>query len=217
MPSAQIAHPNRFLQTSHFIVVYQRRDTLCRSISKICFHTPDGAGNNPEQSVHPFSAQQDLCPSALHWQSVVYHSRNGYIRGFPRRPRTLRSEHIRFIFHSALLHIEDIELFEAARFHSFLSVQNIVPDLVEHNDAFHHRMQIVFYEDKSVAHQNLIGSTLPFEIHGDDFDAKLTGDPVRISRGERIDQPICRLYDLQSLNIQERTPPSACFGNSILT
>ena len=65
MPSAQIAHPNRFLQTSHFIVVYQRRDTLCRSISKICFHTPDGAGNNPEQSVHPFSAQQDLCPSAL--------------------------------------------------------------------------------------------------------------------------------------------------------
>lgn len=129
----------------------------------------------------------------------------------------LRSEHIRFIFHPALLHIEDIELFEAARFHSFLSVQNIVPDLVEHNDAFHHRMQIVFNEDKSVTHQNLIGSTLSLKIHGDDFDAKLTSDPVRISRAERIDQPICCLYNLQSLNIQERTPPSAYFGNSILT
>ena len=82
---------------------------------------------------------------------------------------------------------------------------------------YRRRMQIVFNEDKSVTHQNLIGSTLPLEIHGDDFDAKLTGDPVRISRAERIDQPICRLYDLQSLNIQERTPPSACFGNSILT
>lgn len=124
----------------------------------------------------------------------------------------LRSEHIRFVFHSAFLHIEDIELFEAARFHGFLSVQNIVSDLVEHNDAFHHRMQIVFNEDKSVTHQNLIGSTLPFEIHGDDFNAKLTGDPVRISRAERIDQPICCLYNLQSLNIQERTPPSAYFG-----
>lgn len=112
---------------------------------------------------------------------------------------------------------EDIELLEAACFHGFLSVQNIVSDLVKHNDVFHRRMQIVFNEDKSVTHQNLIGSTLPLEIHGDDFDAKLTGDPVRISRAERIDQPICRLYDLQSLNIQERTPPSACFGNSILT
>lgn len=129
----------------------------------------------------------------------------------------LRSKHIRFILHTALLHIEDIELFEAACFHGFLSVQNIVSNLVEHNDAFHHRMQIVFNEDKSVTHQNLIGSTLPFEIHGDDFDAKLTGDPVRISRAERIDQPICCLYDLQSLNIQERTPPSAYFGNFILT
>lgn len=47
--------------------------------------------------------------------------------------------------------------------------------------------------------------------------AKLTGDPVRISRSERIDQPVCRLYDFQGLNIQERTPPSAYFGNSILT
>ena len=129
----------------------------------------------------------------------------------------LRSEHICLVFHPALLHIEDIELLEAACFHGFLSVQNIVSDLVKHNDVFHRRMQIVFNEDKSVTHQNLIGSTLPLEIHGDDFDAKLTGDPVRISRAERIDQPICRLYDLQSLNIQERTPPSACFGNSILT
>ena len=86
----------------------------------------------------------------------------------------LRGEHIRFVFHPALLHIEDIELFEAACFHGFLSVQNIVSDLVEHNDAFHHRMQIVFNEDKSVTHKSLIGSTLPFEIHGGDFDAKLT-------------------------------------------
>lgn len=77
----------------------------------------------------------------------------------------LRSKHIRFVFHSAFLHIEDIELFEAARFHGFLSVQNIVSDLVEHNDAFHHRMQIVFNEDKSVTHQNLIGSTLLLETH----------------------------------------------------
>ena len=115
----------------------------------------------------------------------------------------LRSKHIRFVFHPALLHIEDVELFETACFYGFLSVQNIVSDLVEHNDAFHHRMQIIFNEDKSVTHQNLIGSTLPFEIHGDDFNAKLTGDPVRISRAERIDQPICCLYDLQSLNIQE--------------
>lgn len=129
----------------------------------------------------------------------------------------LRSKHICLVFHPALLHIEDVELFETACFYGFLSVQNIVSDLVEHNDAFHHRMQIVFNEDKSVTHQNLIGSTLPFEIHGDDFDAKLTGDPVRISRAERIDQPICCLYDLQSLNIQERTPPSAYFGNFILT
>ena len=129
----------------------------------------------------------------------------------------LRSKHICLIFHPAFLHIEDVELFETARFHGFLAVQNIVSDLVEHNDAFHHRMQIIFNEDKSVTHQNLIGSTLPLEIYGDNFDAKLTGDPVRISRAERIDQPICRLYDLQSLNIQERTPPSAYFGNSILT
>ena len=129
----------------------------------------------------------------------------------------LRSEHIRFIFHSALLHIEDIELFEAACFYGFLSVQNIVSDLVAHNDAFHHRMQIIFNEDKSVTHQNLIGSTPPLEIYGDNFDANLTGDPVRISRAERIDQPVCSLYDLQSLNIKERTPPSAYFGNSILT
>lgn len=85
----------------------------------------------------------------------------------------------------------------------------------EHMDTI--RDSIETEADKSVTHQNLIGSTLPLEIHGDDFDAKLTGDPVRISRAERIDQPICRLYDLQSLNIQERTPPSACFGNSILT
>lgn len=129
----------------------------------------------------------------------------------------LRGEHIRFIFHPAFLHIEDVELFEAACFHGFLSVQNIVSDLVEHNDAFHHRMQIVFNEDKSVTHQNLIGSTLPLEIHGDNFNTKLKGDPVRISRAERIYQLVCRLYDLQSLNIQERTPPSAYFGNSILT
>lgn len=73
-----------------------------------------------------------------------------------------------------------------------------------------------FYEDKSVTHQNLIGSTLPFEIHRDDFNAKFTGNPMRISRAERIDQPICRLYDLQSLNIQERTPPSAYFGISAI-
>lgn len=44
----------------------------------------------------------------------------------------LRGEHIRFIFHPAFLHIEDVELFEAACFHGFLSVQNIVSDLVEH-------------------------------------------------------------------------------------
>ena len=129
----------------------------------------------------------------------------------------LRSKHIRFVFHSAFLHIEDIELFEAARFHGFLSVQNIVSDLVEHNDTFHHRMQIVFNEDKSVTHQNLIGSTLPFEIHGDDLNPKRLGDSVRVPRAERIDQSVCCLHDLQSLNIQERTPPSACFDIAILT
>ena len=69
---------------------------------------------------------------------------------------------------------------------------------------------------QTIAHY-LIGSTLPREIHGDNFNTKLTGDPVRISRAERIYQLVCRLYDLQSLNIQERTPPSAYFGNSILT
>ena len=69
-------------------------------------------------------------------------------------------------------------------------------DLVEHNNSFHHRVQIVFYEDKSVAHQNLIGSTLPFEIHGDDLNSKRLGDSVRVPRAERIDQSVCCLHDL---------------------
>ena len=90
-------------------------------------------------------------------------------------------------------------------------------DLVEHNNSFRHRVQIVFYEDKSVAHQNLLGSTLPFEIHGDDLNSKRLGDSVRVPRAERIDQSVCCLHDLQSLNIQERTPPSACFDIAILT
>ena len=50
--------------------------TICRdAISKICFHTPDGAGNSPVQSVRPFLMRQGLCPSALHGQSAVCHSR----------------------------------------------------------------------------------------------------------------------------------------------
>lgn len=49
--------------------------------------TAKATAANPVQSAHLFSAQQDLCPSALQWQSAVYHSRNGYIRGFLHRPR----------------------------------------------------------------------------------------------------------------------------------
>ena len=96
-------------------------------------------------------------------------------------------------------------------------MQNIVSDLVEHYNTLHSRVQVIFDENKAVAKYHLVSSTLPLVIHRNYLYAKLTGNPVRISRSERIDQPVCRLYDFQGLNIQERTPPSAYFGNSILT
>ena len=126
----------------------------------------------------------------------------------------LRGEHIRFVFHPALLHIEDIELFEAACSHSFLSVQNIVSDLVEHNDAFHHRMQIVFNEDKSVTHKSLIGSTLPFEIHGGDFDAKLTEEIKGLQPEKELTSN--EDYSVKLLELRERLKEYPGFDYSVI-
>ena len=91
---------------------------------------------------------------------------------------------------------KDVEFFETACFYGFPSVQNIVSDLVEHYNTLHSRVQVIFDENKAVAKYHLVSSTLPLVIHRNYLYAKLTSDPVRISRAERIDQLVCRLYDL---------------------
>ena len=74
--------------------------------------------------------------------------------------------------------------------------------LMEQDDIFHNRVQILFYEHETVSYYDLICAPLGFERTVYDFYTKLIGYFVGITSPTQFNYLICSVDDLRCRGVQ---------------